>query len=91
MKDFYTMGTMIEKLENSLLMIKGELQFELSRNDSTNWEKVKDLGYKSYALKKRINELNQKRLETLRKGADVSNFGDPVEWQKKEREDRKMI
>lgn len=24
-------------------------------------------------------------IELLKKGADVSNFGDPVEWQKKER------
>lgn len=26
----------------------------------------------------------------LKKGADVSNFGDPVEWQKKDREERKL-
>lgn len=26
----------------------------------------------------------------LKKGADVSNFGDPIEWQKKDRTDRKI-
>jgi type III restriction enzyme len=29
-------------------------------------------------------------IELLKKGADVSSFGDPVEWQKKDRTDRKI-
>lgn len=34
------------------------------------------------------NVLRDKSKETIRKGADVSNFGDPLEWQKQQREDR---
>ena len=32
----------------------------------------------------------QEALKLIEKSVDVSSFGDPVEWQKKEREDRKI-
>ena len=32
----------------------------------------------------------EKAIELLKKGADVSSFGDPVEWQKKDRIERKI-
>ncbi|MDD2412541.1 MAG: DEAD/DEAH box helicase family protein [Bacteroidales bacterium] len=42
---------------------------------------VKDFG-------KKISK--EEAIQLIKKGADVSNFGDPVEWQKKDRTDRKI-
>lgn len=39
-------------------------------------------------LKKTSDKEHQKKI--IKKGVDVSKFGDPVKWQKKEREDRKL-
>src|SRR5690606_14135361 len=32
----------------------------------------------------------EEAIQLIKKGADVSNFGDPVEWQKKDRTKRKI-
>jgi len=32
----------------------------------------------------------EESLKLLKRGADVSNFGNPIEWQKKERIERKI-
>lgn len=41
--------------------------------------------------KEELFNYREETIERIRKGADVSEFGDPVEWQKKEREDRNDI
>jgi type III restriction enzyme len=61
------------------------------------WEEVKN-NLKSFDdvlklflvkdLKTPLTKDEAKRI--LKKGADVSNFGDPIEWQKKDRTDRKI-
>ena len=38
-----------------------------------------------------ISDENLRKLhELMEKGIDVSNYGDPVEWQRRQREDRKL-
>jgi hypothetical protein len=44
--------------------------------------------YVTPELNQEISEL--KRRDILDRGADVSNFGDPVKWQREERIDRKL-
>ncbi len=61
------------------------------------WEKKsKDIkSFKDVLLLFGVREFNkkmskEKAVELLMKGADVSSFGDPVEWQKKDRIDRNI-
>ncbi len=61
------------------------------------WEETKNnlKSFKDLLLLFAVKELNvelskEEAIKLLNKGVDVSNFGDPVEWQKKVREDRKI-
>ena len=51
----------------------------------TNKEGEYHISYEKYDL---IGK--EEAIKLLKKGADVSNFGDPVEWQKKDRTERKI-
>lgn len=40
--------------------------------------------------KKSTATLRKEAIEIIKRGADVSNFGDPAEWQKASREEREI-
>ena len=86
-----------ERIEHQL-EIGADIQPDIKRIKSLNGNKIPN---KIQRLIKQYNEHdveeNKKTVKTdvelkktLRKGADVSNFGNPVEWQKKTRIDRNI-
>lgn len=45
-----------------------------------------------YRIESSPSDVEKEKLEeVLSKGADISNYGDPVSWQRKVRKDRRVI
>mgnify|MGYP001262318165 CR=1 FL=1 len=57
------------------------------KNNLQSFQDLSSLFYVEDSAKKFSKE---EAAKLLRKGADVSSFGDPIEWQKKDRTDRKI-